>query len=259
MIGRSAEHFVHTRCCNLVGSDRGWFGRATGDIGPSRQDAHEIHAAGCGRRPPHERVGAETDADDRSAVHDATDRVIDQVRHTIDVATAILDRHDALCVLEAEESSGGTAGRPGAVGDDHGHPGSVTHGARAWRASLATMAGWWSRVTRSQEEVEASELATQAHSHGAQEIGACSRGQRVCVHGIIRSVTLRPRASAPSLEAEVYDGSGHITLVWIGHRRLSGVDVGRPITANGRVTCPQGSPTIFNPVYELFPEPADVT
>jgi hypothetical protein len=218
-----------------------------------------MHPAGPGSRPSDERVGAETDANDRRAVHGAAHRVIDQVCHTVDIATAILDRHDVRCALEAEESSGGTAGRPGAVGDDHGHPGSVTHGDRADRASLATMAGWWSRVTRSQEEVEASELATQAHSHGAQEIGACSRGQSVCVHGIIRSVTLRPLASAPSLEAEVYDGSGHITLVWIGHRRLSGVDVGRPITAHGRVTCPQGSPTIFNPVYELFPEPADVT
>ncbi|MBM3687970.1 MAG: hypothetical protein FJW85_13365 [Actinobacteria bacterium] len=70
-------------------------------------------------------------------------------------------------------------------------------------------------------------------------------------------MTLRPRATAPSLEAEVYDGSGLITLVWIGHRRLSGVDVGRPITARGRVTCPEGQATIFNPSYRLFPEPAE--
>lgn len=119
------------------------------------------------------------------------------------------------------------------------------------------MAGWLARWTRSQEEVEATELAVQVQSRGAQEIGSCQRGQWVCVHGLIRTVTLRPRASAPSLEAEVYDGSGHITLVWIGHRRLSGVDVGRPITAHGRVTCPQGTPTIFNPTYELSPEPVD--
>ena len=70
-------------------------------------------------------------------------------------------------------------------------------------------------------------------------------------------MTLRPRASAPSLEAEVYDGTGHITLVWIGHRRLSGVEVGRPISAQGRVTCPQGDATIFNPVYRLYPEPVE--
>lgn len=118
------------------------------------------------------------------------------------------------------------------------------------------MAGWWSRLTRTQEEVEATELAARVPGRGAREIGSCQRGEAVCVHGVIRSVALRPRASAPTLEAEVYDGSGHITLVWIGHRRLSGVDVGRPITAHGRVTCPQGTPTIFNPTYELAPEQA---
>lgn len=121
------------------------------------------------------------------------------------------------------------------------------------------MARWWSSWTRSQEEVEAGELSTQAQAHGARAIAACQRGQTVTVHGIIRSVTLRPRANAPSLEAEVYDGSGHITLIWIGHRRLSGVDVGRPISAEGRVTCPQGLVTMFNPSYRLFPEPVETS
>ena len=116
------------------------------------------------------------------------------------------------------------------------------------------MARWWSSWTRSQEEVEAGELTTSAQEHGALAISACQRGQSVAIHGIIRSVTLRPRANAPTLEAEVYDGSGHITLIWIGHRRLSGVDVGRPISARGRVTCPEGQATIFNPTYRLYPE-----
>ena len=121
------------------------------------------------------------------------------------------------------------------------------------------MARWWSSWTRSQEEVEAGELTSQAHERGALPISACLRGQSVSVHGLIRSVTLRPRANAPTLEAEVYDGTGHITLIWIGHRRLSGVDVGRPISAQGRVTCPQGQPTIFNPTYRLYPEPVEVS
>ena len=121
------------------------------------------------------------------------------------------------------------------------------------------MGRWWSSWTRSQEEVEAGELTTQAQARGAMAIAACQRGQSVSIHGIIRSVTLRPRATAPTLEAEVYDGSGHISLVWIGHRRLSGVDVGRPISAEGRVTCPSGQATIFNPSYRLYPEPAETT
>ena len=119
------------------------------------------------------------------------------------------------------------------------------------------MRRWWSSWTRSQEEVEAGELANQSREQGADAIATCERGRTVVIHGVIRSVTLRPRAKSPTLEAEVYDGSGILTLVWIGHRRLSGVDVGRPISARGRVTRPQGSPTIFNPTYRLYPASAE--
>jgi RecG-like helicase len=116
---------------------------------------------------------------------------------------------------------------------------------------------WWSSWTRSQADVEAGELASESEAQGADPIAGCQRGRTASIHGVIRSVTLRPQGASPTLEAEVYDGSGHLTLVWIGHRRLAGVDVGRPISARGRVTCPQGRPTIFNPVYTLYPEPAE--
>ena len=91
------------------------------------------------------------------------------------------------------------------------------------------------------------------HPEGADVIATCERGRPVTVCGTIRSVTLHPRVNVPTLEAEVYDGSGHMTLVWLGRRRLSGVDVGRSITAHGRVTCPHGSPMMFNPSYRLHP------
>jgi RecG-like helicase len=115
----------------------------------------------------------------------------------------------------------------------------------------------WSAWTRSQDEVEAVELSAEVVEHGAEPIAGCQRGRTASVHGTIRSVTVRPLATSPSLEAEVYDGSGHITLVWIGYRKLAGVDAGRVISASGRVTCPQGRVTIFNPSYRLYPTSVD--
>ena len=64
---------------------------------------------------------------------------------------------------------------------------------------------------------------------------------------------LRPRAKSPAVEAEVYDGTGHLTLVWLGRRSLRGVEAGRMIVARGRVTFPHGDPVIYNPEYELLP------
>lgn len=115
------------------------------------------------------------------------------------------------------------------------------------------MGGWLSGLLRSQAQHEAEELTVQSTDTGADCIATCERGHQVRVCGTIRSVAVHPEATAPSVEAEVYDGTGHLTLVWLGRRRLAGLEVGRMIEARGRVTCPHGSPVIFNPDYTLRP------
>ncbi len=113
--------------------------------------------------------------------------------------------------------------------------------------------GWLRRLLRSDEQDEAQELADQATDTGAEPISRCERGSVVRICGTIRSLAIRPRSSAPALTAEVYDGSGHVTLVWLGRRRIPGIDVGRTIIAQGRLTCPDGDPVIYNPSYNLKP------
>ncbi len=58
---------------------------------------------------------------------------------------------------------------------------------------------------------------------------------------------------APALDAELWDGSGTVTLVWLGRRRIKGIDPGRSIVVRGRVSVIDGQRTIFNPTYELRP------
>ena len=113
--------------------------------------------------------------------------------------------------------------------------------------------GWLRSVLRSQEQHEAEQLTEHAQERGAEPIASCERGQLVRVCGTIRSVTLKPRERQPTFEAEVFDGTGHLTLVWLGRRSLAGVEVGRMIEARGRVTCPHHQPMIFNPDYDLRP------
>ena len=43
----------------------------------------------------------------------------------------------------------------------------------------------------------------------------------------MHTVTLQPRAGVPALEAELYDGSDVLTLIWLGRRRITGIDCGR--------------------------------
>ena len=76
--------------------------------------------------------------------------------------------------------------------------------------------------------------------------------EMVTLRGTLRSVTLRPRGGVPALEAELYDGSGVITLVWLGRRRIAGIEPGRPIQVQGRIGLHDGVRTLYNPRYELL-------
>ncbi len=74
----------------------------------------------------------------------------------------------------------------------------------------------------------------------------------VTLRGTLRAVTLRPRGGVPALEAELYDGSGVLTLVWLGRRRIAGIEPGRPLQVQGRIGVHDGVRTLYNPRYELL-------
>jgi RecG-like helicase len=108
-----------------------------------------------------------------------------------------------------------------------------------------------SRLTADEAEIESRELKDEAKSAGATHVSECSVGAPVCVAGSLRAVVLRPRAGVPTLEAELYDGTGTVTLIWLGRRRIRGIDPGRTLVVHGRLTHQDGRPTIYNPAYEL--------
>ena len=107
------------------------------------------------------------------------------------------------------------------------------------------------RLTADVEDLHDQELQDEAASAGATHVCDCSVGTPVCVAGTLRAVVLRPRAGVPTLEAELYDGTGTVTLIWLGRRRIRGIDPGRAVVARGRLTKQDGRTTIYNPSYEL--------
>jgi hypothetical protein len=56
-----------------------------------------------------------------------------------------------------------------------------------------------------------------------------AEGDKVEVLGRIRSVAYTPRESVPTLEAELFDGTGTVSLVWLGRRRIAGIEPGRTL------------------------------
>lgn len=113
------------------------------------------------------------------------------------------------------------------------------------------------RLASSAKEHEAAELQKDCVEIGATLIASLPDRERVRVAGTLRTVTLRPRAGVPALVAELYDGSGSMSLIWLGRRQIAGIEPGRGIVCYGRVTRDGATAVLFNPSYELRPTGAE--
>ncbi len=117
--------------------------------------------------------------------------------------------------------------------------------------------GWLSRTLRKftadVSELEADDLQSVCTSVGATLLADAPRRQRVRVAGVVRGVTLRPVGGVPALEADLYDGTGGLDVIWLGRRRIAGIDPGTQMIVEGRIGDQRGRLTMFNPTYTLLP------
>jgi hypothetical protein len=107
------------------------------------------------------------------------------------------------------------------------------------------------RLTATDSELEAQHLQRESAKSGAMPAGNCTRGQIVSVSGRLRTVAYTPRTNLPTLEADLYDGSDVVTLVFLGRRSIAGIEPGRQLTARGRIAIRDDRKVIYNPYYEL--------
>ncbi|MFT4226064.1 OB-fold nucleic acid binding domain-containing protein [Micropruina sp.] len=108
---------------------------------------------------------------------------------------------------------------------------------------------WFGRST---EELDSEAAVKAAQASGAMTIADCADRQRATLRGRIAVLTLRPRSGTPWLEAELTDGSGSITLIWMGRREIPGLIAGRELKVTGRVSWVDGRRRMYNPYYELL-------
>lgn len=109
------------------------------------------------------------------------------------------------------------------------------------------------RWTSPQADVDSEHDQARSHEMGGTRCAELSGRQRVVLAGALRSVTLRPRAGVPALEAEISDGTGSVSVIWLGRREIAGVEVGQWLRVEGLVACREGRKVMYNPRYELLP------
>ena len=112
------------------------------------------------------------------------------------------------------------------------------------------------KLASSNAELESEELQKTVREEGAVPIRTCEDRQVVRLTGTVSTVTITPRGGHPALEVELRDGSGAVTLVWLGRRQIPGIDPGRSIKVCGRISCHDGQRVMYNPHYELLQTPA---
>lgn len=87
---------------------------------------------------------------------------------------------------------------------------------------------------------------------------------RVRLHGYLESVTYPSPAGAPLFAArlvpEVAPPSGrhgageHVKLLWVGQRRVAGIEPGTWVRCSGLLTREAEEPVLYDPRYEILAE-----
>ncbi|MBM7782916.1 hypothetical protein [Arthrobacter tumbae] len=110
-----------------------------------------------------------------------------------------------------------------------------------------------------------------ATGHPAATPAPLPQRGRFAGSGFVERVRILPRSSAPQFDAtvalhtqratspaaEAKQPGRRIRLVWIGQRRIPGIDPGVDLAFEGMVSVIDGIPTIHNPRYEIVGRPEE--
>jgi amino acid transporter len=94
---------------------------------------------------------------------------------------------------------------------------------------------------------------------GPAPSAASSNGLRarssVRLTGRVHSLRVQPWGGVPTLECVVVNGSNSVSVIFLGRRKVAGIDLGTEMTVEGMVGDHHGRLAILNPIYELQPPP----
>ncbi|MEX2292421.1 MAG: amino acid permease [Acidimicrobiales bacterium] len=87
---------------------------------------------------------------------------------------------------------------------------------------------------------------------GCTPIGDARWRHRVSLAGQVQSIRVAALHDAPTLELVISDGTGAISVVFLGRRSLAGIDIASVLTVEGTVGVHKNRLAIVNPSYRLL-------
>ena len=86
---------------------------------------------------------------------------------------------------------------------------------------------------------------------GSVRIADAPLRERAKLAGVVRRITVRPLEGNESVEALLYDGTGELTVVWMGRRSIPGLRLGTRIVVEGLPAEQRGERRVVNPSFEF--------
>ena len=118
---------------------------------------------------------------------------------------------------------------------------------------MPSLRKWLGRLGASTDEITWEDRRRLAASEGADRLIDSADRQRVVIRGTIETLTIRPREDTSNwLEARLGDGTGTVTLIWMGRHEIPGIEAGREMRVEGRISLVDGVRRIYNPEYTLL-------
>ncbi|MCS6710516.1 OB-fold nucleic acid binding domain-containing protein [Brachybacterium sp. EF45031] len=81
--------------------------------------------------------------------------------------------------------------------------------------------------------------------------------RKVRLLGFVSSQVVQPAGAPPSVEIDLTDGTGTITVVWLGRERITGLGPGSRIAVEGFAALRGHSRVMYNPRYEILGVPGE--
>ncbi len=86
----------------------------------------------------------------------------------------------------------------------------------------------------------------------ARTVAAAGPRQRAVLDGVVRSATGRGHGLKVAYEAVIDDGTGELTLRWIGRRIIPGMVPGARVHVEGTVLAEGNGAALLNPLYQFL-------
>lgn len=108
------------------------------------------------------------------------------------------------------------------------------------------------RIAESDEERLREEILAWASGiPGAVRIAEAPMRERVRIAGVVKRITVHPEHGLEALEAVLTDGSGEISVLWMGRRAIPGLTLGSRLVVEGVIGEHRQGRRMVNPSFEF--------